>query len=70
VTSQAFWLAFTENIQSYTWFENYVANLEAVTLDEVKDAAARWLRPQSRTVGWFIPTDGGADQSADAEDSE
>ena len=59
VTMQAFWLAFTENVESYDWFENYVANLEAVTLDDVKEAAAHYLRPQNRTVGYFIPTDGG-----------
>lgn len=58
VTMQAFWLAFTENVESYVWFENYVANLEAVTLDDVKQAAARYLRPQNRTVGYFIPKDG------------
>lgn len=58
VTMQAFWLAFTENIGSYEWFENYVANLEAVTLDDVKEAAAHYLRPQNRTVGYFIPTAG------------
>jgi zinc protease len=70
VTSQAFWLAFTENIHSYTWFENYIANLEAVTLDEVKDAAARYLRPQNRTVGWFIPSEGHIDEEFDMEDGE
>ncbi len=72
VTMQAFWLAFTENVQSYEWFENYVANLEAVTLDEVKQAAAQYLRPQNRTVGYFIPIDGadGADESDMMEEEE
>ena len=41
VTMQAFWLAFTENIGSYEWFENYVANLEAVTLDAQREGAGR-----------------------------
>ncbi|MBI1259314.1 MAG: insulinase family protein [Chloroflexi bacterium] len=68
VTMQAFWLAFTENVQSYEWFENYVANLEAVTLDEVKEAAAKYLRPQNRTVGHFIPT--GGDSDADYMEDE
>ena len=58
VTMQAFWLAFTENIGSHEWFENYVSNLEAVTLDDVKEAAAHYLRPQNRIVGSFIPTTG------------
>ncbi|HVU14963.1 MAG TPA: pitrilysin family protein [Phototrophicaceae bacterium] len=72
VTSQAFWLAFTENVDSYEWFDNYVANLEAVTLDEVKEAAARYLRPQNRTVGYFIPTEGemGEESEAYMEEAE
>ncbi|MFN8562497.1 MAG: pitrilysin family protein [Anaerolineae bacterium] len=65
VTMQAFWLAFTENVGGYQWFENYVANLEAVTLDEVKEAAAHYLRPQNRTVGYFIPSGGDADDGMD-----
>ncbi len=69
VTMQAFWLAFTENVTSYTWFENYVDNLEAVTLDDVKAAAARYLRPQNRTVGYFIPT-GSEGEIDEAEDME
>jgi zinc protease len=68
VTMQAFWLAFAENFHSYTWFENYVANLEAVTLDDVKTTAATYLRPQNRTLGWFIPTDEG--DMTDADDFE
>jgi zinc protease len=67
VTMQAFWLAFTENFGSHDWFENYVANLEAVTLDDVKQAAARYLRPQNRTVGAFIPTGSAPDDMEDYE---
>jgi zinc protease len=68
VTMQAFWLAFTENVESHTWFEDYVANLEAVTLDDVKEAAAKYLRPQNRTVGYFVPTAG--EDYAEDEDME
>lgn len=56
VTGQAFWLAFSENFSSYTWYENYLAMLEAVTLDDIRDAARQYLRPSQRVVGWFIPT--------------
>jgi zinc protease len=55
VTGQAFWLAFAENFSSYTWYENYLEHLEAVTLDDVNEAARRYLRRSQRTVGWFIP---------------
>lgn len=57
VTGQAFWLAFAENFSSYTWFENYLDRLDAVTIDDVHEVAQRYLTKQQRTVGWFIPTD-------------
>ncbi|MDZ4767677.1 MAG: pitrilysin family protein [Chloroflexota bacterium] len=60
VTMQAFWLAFAENFNSYIWFEDYVQKLEAVTIEDVKDAA-QYLRPQNRTVGWFVPLEGDYD---------
>jgi zinc protease len=66
VTSQAFWLAFSENFEHYTWFENYVARLEAVTIEGVREAAQRYLRPQNRTVGYFVPT--GVDGGEEAEE--
>lgn len=56
VTGQAFWLAFSENFSSYAWYENYLEQLEAVTLDEAREVAARYLRPSQRTVGWFVPS--------------
>ncbi|NWG17572.1 MAG: hypothetical protein HXY41_13175 [Chloroflexi bacterium] len=59
MTAQAFWLAFAENFENYTWFEQFVPRLEAVTVEDVLDVARRWLRPQNRTVGWFIPTGDG-----------
>jgi zinc protease len=59
VTGQAFWLAFSENFSSYTWYENYLDYLEGVTLEDVRQAARQYLRRSQRTVGWFIPTDGG-----------
>jgi len=55
VTGQAFWLAFSENFSSYSWYESYLDRLAAVTLDEVHEAARRYLRRSQRTVGWFVP---------------
>lgn len=68
VTGQAFWLAFAENFESYKWFDDYLARLSAVTLDEVHDAAQRYLRPQNRTIGWLVPT--GMDEAEMEEDDE
>jgi zinc protease len=58
ISGQAFWLAFSENFSSYTWYENYLDSLEAVTLDDVREVAHRYMRRSQRTVGWFVPVDG------------
>ena len=71
VTTQAFYLAFAESMGGYEWFENYLDQLNAVTLEQVKAAAVEYLRPQNRTVGVLIPTeDGGADELLDDEYDE
>jgi zinc protease len=69
VTMQAFWLAFAESFDSYRWFEDHIGRLEAVTLEDVHEAAARYLRRQSRTVGYFVPQ-GGDDAEAYVEEDE
>ena len=55
VSGQTSWLARAENFASYTWFEDYLDNIEAVTLDAVNDAARRYLVPRQRVVGWLLP---------------
>jgi zinc protease len=59
VTGQAFWLAFSENFSSYTWYEHYLEHLEQVTLDEIRAAARQYLQRSQRVVGWLIPTSNG-----------
>lgn len=59
VSGQSFWLAFSENFAGYEWFENYVDNLSAVTVADVRTAAQKYLDPSQRTVGCYIPTNGG-----------
>ena len=59
VTGQAFWLAFSENFSGYEWYLHYLDHLDAVTLEDVQDAARRYFRRSQRTVGWFIPTNSG-----------
>lgn len=56
VTEQAYWLAVSENLGDYRWFDRYTERLNAVTLDEINAAAAHYLRPQNRVVGWLVPT--------------
>lgn len=68
VTGQGYWLAFAENLGSYGWFEGYIDRLDHVSLDDVKAAAIRYLRPRNRVVGHLIPTglvDGANDEDDD-----
>jgi zinc protease len=57
VSSQGFWLGFAETlVRDYTWVEDYLDRLMAVTLDDVKRVAAEVFNPNQRTVGWYVPT--------------
>jgi len=55
VTGQALWLGFSEIFADYTWFENYVANLSAVTVEDVQRVAEKCLKQSNRTIGWYVP---------------
>jgi zinc protease len=54
-TNQAYWLGWSELLDSYTWFERYVERLSAVTVEDVQRVALRYLTPANRTVGWYVP---------------
>lgn len=56
ITNQAFWLGFSEMIDSYHWYESYLANLESVTPESVQRVAQLYLQPQNRTLGVYLPT--------------
>jgi len=56
VTNQAYSLAQSAMLGDIHWFERYVARLEAVSLDDVRQVAQTYLSPQRRIVGWLIPT--------------
>lgn len=56
ITNQAFWLGHAEMFATYDWFLNYLDKLAAVTPADVQHAAQKFLRPQNRVVGTYIPT--------------
>jgi zinc protease len=56
VTGQALWMGFSEVFADYGWFERYIDNLSAVTVEDVQRVARTYLTPSNRTVGWYVPT--------------
>jgi zinc protease len=57
VTSQGSWLGLSEITGgSYLWFQNYLANLEKVTTDDVARVAANRLDRRRRTIGRYVPS--------------
>jgi zinc protease len=56
VTGQALWMGYSEIFADYNWFERYIDNLSAVTVEDVHRAAQTYLTPSNRTVGWYVPT--------------
>jgi zinc protease len=61
VTNQAFWMGYAEMFASIDWFDNYLAALAAVTVDDVQRVARKVLNKRNRTVGFYLPT--GADNA-------
>ena len=59
ITNQAFWLGFTEILDSYTWFENYLPRLSKVNPQDIQRVAQTYLRPQKRVQGVYLPTGNG-----------
>jgi zinc protease len=57
ITNQAFWLGHAEMFASYNWFLTYLEKLAKVTPSDLQRAAQKYLRPQNRVVGTYIPTE-------------
>ena len=56
ITNQAFWLGYAEMFAGYGWFLSYLENLAKITPAVLQKAARKYLRPQNRVVGTYIPT--------------
>ncbi len=55
ISNQAFWLGYSAMFASTDWYTNFIAQLAAVTPDDVQRVAQTYLRPQNRTVGVYLP---------------
>ena len=58
ITSQALWLGYTEMFASYEWFTRYVENLAKVTPSDIQSIAKKYLQPDHRLVGVYLPGEG------------
>lgn len=60
VTNQGMWLGMAHTLAGdYRWFDTYLDNLMAVTLDDVARVAHSVLDPNRRVVGWYVPDGNG-----------
>jgi zinc protease len=55
ITNQAFWLGHSEMFASYDWFLTYLDKLAKVTPAQVQETAQKYLRPQNRVIGTYLP---------------
>jgi zinc protease len=55
VTNMAHQLGYFETIAGVDLFADLGGRVDAVSLEQVAEAAAAVLRPSNRTVGWFVP---------------
>ena len=56
ITGQASWLGYAEMFASYDWFLTYLDKLAQVTPTDIQKVAQKYLRPQNRVVGTYLPT--------------
>lgn len=58
ITSQAFWMGYSEMFSTYQWFTSYLDNLAKVTPQDVQRVAQKYLQPRSRVIGIYVPQKG------------
>lgn len=59
ITNQAFWLGYASMFADYTWFENYLMQLEQVTPQRVSETARKYLDSDRRITGVYKPRKNG-----------
>jgi zinc protease len=58
VSSQGYWLGFSETVANVEWFLSLPAHLAGVTAVDVQRVAATYLRRDRAGVGWYISEGG------------
>jgi zinc protease len=59
ITNQAFWLGYASMFADYSWFDQFIPNLEKVSREDLMEAARKYLRSDRRIVGIYRPKDNG-----------
>jgi zinc protease len=59
ITNQAFWMGYSNIFADYEWYTQYVDRLSQVTPEMIMEAAQKYLQPESRVIGIYLP---GTDQ--------
>jgi len=59
ITNQAFWLGYAEMFAQYDWFISYLDRLAAVTPGDTLAVSQKYLRKNTRVVGFYLPDSGG-----------
>jgi zinc protease len=65
VTNQAYWLAQSAILGDLNWYDTFLDRLNAVTLEDVQEAAQQYLIARNRIIGWLLPTGGKDDEEWD-----
>ncbi len=60
ITNQAFWLGYSEMFAQYDWFTSYLDRLASVTVEDVLSICRKYLRHNTRVVGFYLPEPGEA----------
>ena len=55
VTSQAYWLGFSDIVADTSWLADWFTLLSQVTSADVQRVARTYFRPSGQTVGWYVP---------------
>lgn len=58
ITNQAFWLGYSEMFAHYDWFTSYLNRLATVTIEDVRTICQKYLRQNTRVVGFYVPDSG------------
>lgn len=55
ITNQAFWLGYSESFATYEWFGSYLNQLNAIKPKDIKRVAEKYLNPDHRIIGIYLP---------------